>query len=193
MKSGSIMTKLLAAALVGGLYGSASAAPPPNPWGYIVTEAEGAVDPSREMSPPAPGSPGEMRVPNGKMPHPCCRECQKKLLDLTGEQKKRITALVEDERDEVSPLLKKEEELRRQLHRAERAASFDESGVRKVAASLAQIETDLIVIRARTQSKILSVLTPEQRRMTEKLELSKEPRPLPPPQGAVPGKKRAEQ
>lgn len=193
MKTRIVISKLVVAALVGGLYGSASAAPPPNPWGFLVGESERGAGIPGEQGPPAPGAPGVMGGPREKMPFPCCRECLGKLIDLTGEQKNRISALLEDERDAVSPLLKREEELRRQLHRTERAASFDESGVRKLAASLNQAETELIVIRARTHNRILSVLTPEQRRLTEKLELSKEPRPLHPPRGAAPVNKRAEQ
>jgi Spy/CpxP family protein refolding chaperone len=127
------------------------------------------------------------------MPLPCCQECLKKLLDLTGEQRNRISALLRDEWEKSMPLLKKESEIRQRLHRAEQAASFDESVVRKDAVSLARIETELMGIRARTHAGILSVLTPEQRRLAEKLEPVKEPRHLPPPQGAAPGTSRAEQ
>jgi len=193
VKTRIVISKLVVAALVGGLYGSASAAPPPNPWGLLVGESERGAGVPGEQRPPASGAPGVMGGPREKMPSPCCRECLGKLIDLTGEQKKRISALLEDERNAVSPLLKREEELSRQLHRTEQAASFDESGVRKIAASLTQVGTELIVIRARTQNRILSVLTPEQRRLTEKLELSKVPRPFPPPKGEAPAKKRAEQ
>jgi periplasmic protein CpxP/Spy len=189
MKSQSIITTLLAAALVGGLYGSASAAPPPNPWGFIVNEAERAGGPPCEMMPPAPGAPGEMHVPRGNMPSPCFHECLKMLLELTGEQRKRIASLVQDEQENSIPLLKKESEFKQQLHRAEQAEPFDESGVRKLAGSLARIETELIVLRAGIHNRILSVLTPEQRRLTEKLE----PRQFPPPPGVAPGKNRAEQ
>jgi Spy/CpxP family protein refolding chaperone len=167
------MTTLLAAALVGGLYGSASASPPPNPWGFIVDERGPAGGAPDEMSPPAPVGPGEMRAPRGKIPPPCFQECVKILLDLTVDQKKRISALLLDEREKCLPLLKQEAEVRRQLHQAERAASFDESAVRTRADSLARIETELIVLRARTHAGILSVLTPEQRRLTDKFEPEK--------------------
>lgn len=173
MTSRSIMTKIMAATLVGGLYGSAAAASPPNPWGFIVNETERDAGSPDEMRPPAPGVPGEMRSPRGKMPPPCFQECLKKLLDLTVDQKKRISALLLDEREKSLPLLKREADVRRQLHQAERAASFDESAVRTRADSLARIETELIVLRARTHAGILSVLTPEQRRLTEKLEPEK--------------------
>jgi len=193
VKTRIVISKLVVAALVGGLYGSASAAPPPNPWGFLVGESERGAGVPGELGTPAPGAPGLMGGLREKMPSPCCRECLGNLIELTGEQKKRISSLLEDEREAVSPLLKRGEELRRQLHLTERAASFDESGVRKLAAGLTQIETEMIVIRARTQNRILSVLTPEQRRLTEQLELSREPRPLHPQRGAEPGKKRAEQ
>jgi Spy/CpxP family protein refolding chaperone len=173
MKSRSIMTTLLAAALVGGLYGSASADPPPNPWGVIVNERGPAAGAPDEMLPPAPVAPGEMRTPRGKMPPPCFQECVKILLDLTVDQKKRISELLLDERKKSLPLLKQEAEERRQLHQSERAASFDESAIRTGAGSLAQIETELIVLRARTNAGILSVLTPEQRRLTDKFEQEK--------------------
>jgi Spy/CpxP family protein refolding chaperone len=193
MKSQSIITTFLAAALVGGLYGSGSAAAQPNPWGDIVNEAGRAAGPPCEMMPPAPSAPGGLQTMRGSTPPPCLLECLKKLLELTGDQRKRIAAFVAEEQENSIPLLKKQSEIRQQLHRAEQAAPFDESVVRKLAGSLAPIETELIVIRARIQNSILSVLTPEQRRLTEKLEPSKDPRQIPPPPGVAPGKTRAEQ
>lgn len=193
MKARIVISKLVVAALVGGLYGSASAASPPNPWSFLVDEGEGRAVVPGEQGPFTAGEHRGMAGQREKMHFPCCRECLVKLVDLSGEQKKRISSLLQEERSAASPLVKKEEELRRQLRRTEQEAHFDESGVRKIAENLAGIEAELMVIRARTQNRILAVLTPEQRRVTEKLELSREPGPSPHQPGPPPNKRRAEQ
>lgn len=91
------------------------------------------------------------------------------VLDLSDEQQQRIKAIRESERQKAAPLREALAEDRQKLHEAIQAGPFDEAAVRALAASQAQTRTELIVARARMQSRINAVLTPEQRVLAEKL------------------------
>jgi protein CpxP len=91
------------------------------------------------------------------------------VLDLSDEQQRQIKAIRESEREKAAPLREALAENRQKLHEAIQAESFDEAAVRVLAASQAQARTELIVARARMQSRINAVLTPEQRVLAEKL------------------------
>jgi Spy/CpxP family protein refolding chaperone len=115
--------------------------------------------------------------------HEGCLPCLVKALGLSDAQKKQIAAIARDERDKAFPLLKKGDEIRSQLRRAERAATFDEKAVRAMADNLARLETGLIVSRAKAHNRIAAVLTPAQRAIMEKMEPETECRPGPPSAG----------
>ncbi|HET6421789.1 MAG TPA: Spy/CpxP family protein refolding chaperone [Geobacteraceae bacterium] len=128
-----------------------------------------------EMHGPPARPSGEVRFNDG-IPappvmalHEGCLPCLAKALGLTDAQKKQIAAIAREDRDKAAPVLKKRDEIVNRLRQAERAATFDEKAVRSMAGSLAQLETDLIVLRAKAHNRIGSVLTSVQRVIMENL------------------------
>jgi len=91
------------------------------------------------------------------------------ILNLTEEQKSHIAAIHQEERQNIRPLREKMRETREQIRQAASAQPFDEAKVRSLAASQADIKTELMVSRLRTQNRISAVLTPEQRDLAEKI------------------------
>ena len=85
-----------------------------------------------------------------------------KQLDLTDEQKAQVKSILSDERPTIQPLVQQLGATRRELRAATVNGQFDEATVRALAAKATQAMTDLIVEKARVQSKIYNVLTPEQ-------------------------------
>ncbi len=199
MKQLIIMALMLTATLAGGA-SRAQASPPPDPWEIIADEAVREDCGKPEKVPPEQRQaaehgarpmgmdferrfPGEMHgSPIGEY-HMGCLPCLAKALALSDAQKKQISGFVRDDRDKVAPLLKKKDEIHRQLRQAERAATFDEKAVRSMAGSLAQVEADLIVFRAKAHNRIGAVLTPVQRAIIENMAPEPECRPGPPPGG----------
>jgi Spy/CpxP family protein refolding chaperone len=199
MKQLIIMAFMLTATLVGGV-SRVQAAPPPDPWEIIVSEAVREDSGKPEKVPPEqrPAAEhgdrpiwmdierhfaGEMHGPPVWERQEGCLPCLAKALALTDAQKKQIAAFAHDDRDKDAPLLKKRDEIHRQLRQAERAATFDEKAVRSIAGNLAQVETDLIVFRAKAHNRIRAVLTPVQRAIMENMAPEAECRPGPPPGG----------
>ena len=90
-------------------------------------------------------------------------------LGLSDVQRAKIERILQAERDKSAPLRKKLEDNRQQLRKAELAAKFDEAAVRTIAARQAQLVTEMMVARARAHNQILSLMTPEQRTIAEKL------------------------
>jgi len=91
------------------------------------------------------------------------------ILKLTEEQKAQIAAIHREERQNMAPLREKMRDARKQLRDAAQAQPFDEAKVRTLAASQADIKTELTVSRLRTHNRISAVLTPEQRELAEKI------------------------
>lgn len=91
------------------------------------------------------------------------------VLDLTPEQQEQIKAIRSAEREKVEPLRQQLLEGRDKLCLLIEASPFDEAAVRSLAASQADIRTEMIVSRARVQNRINALLTPEQRELAEKL------------------------
>ncbi len=100
-------------------------------------------------------------------------------LSLTDEQRTAIRALLVKERDEETALAEKRSHYRRQVRDTGESATFDEAAFRAVAGKLAQAETELLVSRARTRSRINALLTTEQRARAQ--------RHRPPAAGHAPG------
>lgn len=101
-------------------------------------------------------------------------------LDLSEDQQKQIAAIFEEQRGRHRPEKDREAKLHDQLHQLELAATFDEQAVKAVANSLAALEAERVVARARTHAKINAVLTPAQRALAEKMRPQKgELPPLP--------------
>jgi protein CpxP len=88
-------------------------------------------------------------------------------LDLSEEQQKEVQKLTEANREQASTLHKQLVEVGRQMRRAMNPKTFDEKVLRKLAAEKAKIQTELMVNRARTHSKIYALLTPEQQELAD--------------------------
>ncbi|GAB4374020.1 MAG: hypothetical protein Kow00128_23930 [Deltaproteobacteria bacterium] len=84
-------------------------------------------------------------------------------LGLTKEQKERIRAILEAERERVEPLRRRLDETREKIRTAGETEPFDEAAIRALAASQNEARVELIVSRAKTKSRIHALLTPEQR------------------------------
>jgi protein CpxP len=97
------------------------------------------------------------------------QERMARVLDLSAEQQAKIEAIRQEEREKTAPLRRAQREFREKLRAAAAADPFDEAAVRALAAGQAATRTELIVARARTQNRILALLTPEQRTLAEKL------------------------
>lgn len=82
---------------------------------------------------------------------------------LSSEQEDKIFALNYAEAPKVRDLMKQRQALHLELRQVSQAAQFDESKAKAIADKLATLEKDSALNRARTESKVLAVLTPEQR------------------------------
>lgn len=84
-------------------------------------------------------------------------------LDLTDAQQAQIKQIMEKERPTVQPLIDQLRQAHQQLRQLEESGTFDEAKVRALAAQNSQAITELIVQKARIESEMLQVLTPEQK------------------------------
>jgi Spy/CpxP family protein refolding chaperone len=84
-------------------------------------------------------------------------------LELTQTQKDQLFAL----RHEQAPILREQQKQRHALHQALRetsqAQAFDDAKAQEIASGLANLERDQLLMRARTQARILALITPQQR------------------------------
>ena len=103
-----------------------------------------------------------------------------RILELSEVQKGKIQAILDEEWDQGQAQREKESALHEQLHKVERAATFNEQAVGSAAAALAGLETERIVARARTHFRIGTVLTAAQRSLAERLRAEMDDRPAPP-------------
>lgn len=90
-----------------------------------------------------------------------------KRLDLSEEQERKIEKLLEGARERMDKLQAEMREVRRNLHRAMTPRQFDEKALRKLLAGQAAVEADLMVDKARTDSRIYGVLTLEQQELVD--------------------------
>lgn len=84
-------------------------------------------------------------------------------LNLTEAQKTQIKSLLEAGHATMTALHQKKDELNKQLEEATANGQFDEAQVRALATQQGQLTAETIVEHERMKSKILSLLTPEQR------------------------------
>ncbi|GFE58317.1 Spy/CpxP family protein refolding chaperone [Geobacter sp. AOG1] len=162
MKRQIIIGTFLAATLAGGSYGT-----------WEVSAA--TTRPAKGMQ--------EGRGPTGEMFPEKRLARMARELGLSDAQQAQIKAIFAAEREKNGPLMEKMKAYRKQLHDAAKATPFDEAAVRTVATNQAQVEVELAVSRARIQSQINGILTPEQRQKLEKLRppMGKGERLPPPP------------
>jgi Spy/CpxP family protein refolding chaperone len=90
-------------------------------------------------------------------------------LDLSDGQKAQIKSLAEAERERVKPFAEQLREAHQAWREATAKGQFNEAQVRALAQSQTQARVELTVSRARLQSAIYQVLTPEQRAKLEQM------------------------
>jgi Spy/CpxP family protein refolding chaperone len=84
-------------------------------------------------------------------------------LNLTDAQRTQIHQILAKEKPTVQPLMRQMAQSRYQIAQLELNGAFDESQVRPLASQQAQTMSDLIVQRARIESELIQVLTPDQK------------------------------
>ncbi|MGA7827864.1 MAG: Spy/CpxP family protein refolding chaperone [Geobacteraceae bacterium] len=151
MKRHIVTVSLLSTILGAGAINS-QAAPPPNHPENIAQAPKGDVPHSDRMGPSA--SADFQRETN--------------FLHLNADQQKKISGILAEQREKVSPLIKKLDHLRLQLHEAELATNLDEPGLRSLAKRLSKIETELIISHAKMNRRVMAVLTKDQRELLKK-------------------------
>ena len=85
-------------------------------------------------------------------------------LNLTGDQRIQIKAVLAGEKDALAPLLAAIHETRKNLRAAIRASDANETSVRAASAKVAAAEADMAVERMKLFGKIAPILTDAQRR-----------------------------
>ena len=88
-------------------------------------------------------------------------------LDLSATQQKEVQALLDDSISRSTKLHGKMREVGRKLRQAMEPGKFDEKVLRKLASEKSAIETELMVERAKTHSRIYGLLTPEQKELAD--------------------------
>lgn len=100
-------------------------------------------------------------------------------LNLTDAQKQQIKTLREKQRTDSESYHEQLREIGEQMRPLVEAASFDEAAVRALLAKEAQLETELKLIRIRTDNAVFNVLTAEQKAKLDELRRNHMPPPRP--------------
>ncbi len=90
-------------------------------------------------------------------------------LDLTDAQKAQIKSIWQAEKPVMQPLLQQLANDRRQMLAATANGQFDQTKVQTIANQQAQVLSQLIVERVKIETKVYSLLTPEQRTKADQL------------------------
>ncbi|MHC1697471.1 MAG: Spy/CpxP family protein refolding chaperone [Geobacteraceae bacterium] len=159
-----IVTVSLLGTMLGAGALNAQAAPPANQQESFSPVPAGDVPPPEKMAPPRMDAPQQ----------------EKNSLHLNADQEKKIAGILADEREKASPLLKKLETLRGQLHQAELAPILDEPALRAIAEGLSKTETELIVSHTKMNRRVMAVLTADQREQLQKQAPDRNFPPVPP-------------
>lgn len=89
-------------------------------------------------------------------------------LELTDAQRTQMKSIMAKEKPTLQPLMQQMAQNRIQMQQLVMTSGFDEARVRELAGQQTQAMTELMVQRARVQSEMLQVLTPEQKtKLTE--------------------------
>jgi periplasmic protein CpxP/Spy len=83
-------------------------------------------------------------------------------VDLSDAQRQQIRSILGQARESNRPLADRLRDAQRALRTATMAAPVDENQIRAASAALAGVQADLAVARARAQSDVMAVLTPDQ-------------------------------
>ena len=98
------------------------------------------------------------------------------VLDLTQAQQDQVKTILEKEKTTIHPLMQQMMQFHRDLGKLAESGTFDEAKVRALAAQQSQNMTELIVQKARIQSELVQVLTPEQKTKLAELRAKHEER-----------------
>jgi len=107
---------------------------------------------------------------DGTAPHERIAHRLAEKLNLTGDQKAQIRAVLKGEKDVLLPLLGQMHDARIALRAAIHADGANETSVRAAAARVGAAEGDLAVERMKIYGKIAPILTDEQRRQISDFE-----------------------
>ena len=84
-------------------------------------------------------------------------------LDLTDAQQAQAKEIMAKEKPALQPLIQQMAQSRHQLRQFEESSNFDEAQVRAIATQQAQTMTELMVQKARIETELVKILTPEQK------------------------------
>ena len=84
-------------------------------------------------------------------------------LDLTDAQQEQVKSIMAREKPGLKPLFLQLAQTKHQMRQLEEGESFNEIQVRALAAQQSQTLAELIVQKARIESEMLQVLTPDQK------------------------------
>jgi periplasmic protein CpxP/Spy len=84
-------------------------------------------------------------------------------LDLTDAQQAQVKDILAKEKPALKPLMQQMAQSHQQIRELTMAGNFDEAKVRALATQQAQTMTEMIVQKARIESEMIQVLTPEQK------------------------------
>jgi len=98
----------------------------------------------------------------GGMPGPMLGYFVRKL-DLTEAQQAQVKSIMAKEKPSFQPLMLQMAQGHQQMHELVMNNGFDEAKVRELATQQTQTMTELMVQRARVESELLQILTPDQK------------------------------
>jgi len=84
-------------------------------------------------------------------------------LDLTDAQQAQVKDIMAKEKPALKPLMQQMAQSHQQIRELTMAGTFDEAKVRTLATQQAQTMTEMIVQKARIESEMIQILTPEQK------------------------------
>lgn len=84
-------------------------------------------------------------------------------LELTDAQQAQVKSIMAREKPTFQPLMLQMAESHQQMRQLVMSSGFDETKVRELASQQTQTMTELMVQRARVESELLQVLTPDQK------------------------------
>jgi Spy/CpxP family protein refolding chaperone len=102
-------------------------------------------------------------------------------LDLTAQQRTQIHQILAKEKPLVQPLMEQMAQTRYQIAQLALNGPYDESQVRPLASQQTQTMQDLIVQRARIESELIQLLTPDQKTKLGQLLASRQQKLMNPP------------
>ena len=105
-----------------------------------------------------------------EMDHEKRLEIMDNLLELSDTQQEQVRTIYEQERATMEPYWQKMREVHEALRKQLDSDTFDEAEIRTLAASQADLETEMMVSHARVRHQIFALLNPDQQALAKKLQ-----------------------